>query len=47
MNYEELYKRAILHIANLESEIERTNEINKFYENEIEILNERIKQCLA
>lgn len=47
MNYEELYKRAILYIAQLESTIERTNDINKFYEKEIEILNERLKKCLA
>lgn len=47
MNYEELYKNAMLHIAQLESIIERTNDINKFYEKEIEILNERLKKCLA
>ena len=47
MNYEELYRRAILHIANLESAMERTTERNRFYEEEIERLNERLKQCLA
>ena len=47
MNYEELYKRAILYIAQLESTIERTNDINKFYEEEIERLNERLRQCLV
>lgn len=47
MNYEELYKKAILYIANLESAIERTNERNRFYEEEIERLNERLRQCLV
>lgn len=47
MDYEEKYRRAMLHIANLEIAMERTTERNRFYEEEIERLNERLRQCLA
>lgn len=47
MDYKEKYKRAMLHIANLEIAMERTTERNRFYEEEIERLNERLKECLV
>ena len=46
MDYEEKYKKAMLHIQVLNLALDNERDKSKFYQNEVEILKERLK-CIV
>lgn len=43
-NYEELYKKAMLHIVILQNSLDNQIELCNFYKNEVKILHKKLKE---